>query len=165
MNALLRISPSAVTATIDEIAKVSDGQREAAAFWLGPTGTLATRTIVIPAGRGVVLQPLSLRISEEWMNLLGQLCDLTGQIILGGVHSHPEGAFYSGIDRDGFFHAPDFVSVVLPNYGKTDLAAAETDWGVYVGLPWGEWKASRWGSAVALEDELWFKLETLRLPK
>jgi proteasome lid subunit RPN8/RPN11 len=166
MSPLLRISSDAVAATIDELAKVSDSRREAAAFWLGPTETLTTQTIVIPEGRGVLLQPLSLQISEEWMNLLGEFCDSTGQIVLGAVHCHPEEwSAYSEIDADGFFHAPDFVSVVLPNYGRTELAVADTAWGVYVGRPWGAWRPSRWTREVAVEDGFRFEVRTLRLPE
>jgi len=162
MSTLLRISRSAVAATIYEVAKVSDCWREAAAFWLGPSETLATQTIIIPQGRGVVLRPLSLQISEEWMNLLGEFCDQTGQVVLGGVHCHPEDwSSYSEIDADGFFHAPDFVSVVLPNYGKTELAEADERWGVYIGLPWGHWRRSHWQREVAIADDAPFEVRTL----
>lgn len=165
MTKLLRISAPAVAATIEEVARVSDGRREAAAFWLGPSDTLEVQTIVIPSGRGVSLQPLSLQISEEWMNLLGEFCDTTGQIALGGVHCHPEAwSDYSEIDADGFFHAPDFVSVVLPNYGRTELAKA-TQWGLYVGLPWGQWRPSRWDSEVDIGQDTTFEVQTLRLPE
>lgn len=166
MSYLLRISEEAVAVTIDKVASVSEDRREAVAFWLGPRDTLAVQTIVIPFGRGVVLEPLSLRISEEWMNLLGEFCDATEQIVLGGVHCHPESwSGYSEIDADGFFHAPDFVSVVLPNHGKTELPEANETWGLYVGLPWGQWRRSRWGREVSIDNGIHFEIQTLRLPE
>ena len=99
------------------------------------------------------------------MNLLGEFCDETNQIVLGGVHCHPEEwSAYSEIDADGFFHAPDFVSVVLPHYGKTDIARADEDWGLYVGLPWGAWRSSHWNEEVALEESADVSVRRLRLP-
>src|SRR5438309_7303660 len=110
MTPLLRISNGGVAATIDEIAVLSDGVREAAAFWTGDRANLRVRTVVIPEGPGVVFRPLSIHISEEWMNLLGEFCEETKQIVLGGALCHPEEwSAYSEIDDDGFFHAPEYV--------------------------------------------------------
>lgn len=162
---LIRISTAAVAATIQQVASASDGRREAAAFWLGSPENSSVKTITIPAGEGVELYRRSLRMSEDWMNLLGEFCDSSQQVVLGAVHSHPEEAFHSEIDSDGFFHAPDFVSVVVPNYGNTALANADSEWAVYVGLPWGKWRSSRWGTEVLLVEGLPFALRTLRLPK
>lgn len=166
MTPLLRISPAAVVATINQLRALSAGGRESAAFWIGSREDLQVQAVVIPEGRGVVLRPLSIQISEEWMNLLGEFCDSTGQIVLGGVHCHPEGwSAYSEIDADGFFHAPDFVSVVLPHYGRTNLADADRDWGVYVGRPWGAWRRSLWSEDVAIEGSPEVEIHKLRLPE
>jgi len=164
VSPLVRISPAAVSKTVLELDKRSSGRREAVAFWLGSPESLAVQTIAIPTGRGVVLERRSLRLSEVWMNVLGAFCDRSGQIVLAGVHCHPEDAFYSEIDSDGFFHAPDFVSIVLPRYAKTALENAESEWAVYVGLPWGKWRRSRWGIEVSLVDPLPFELQTLSVP-
>ena len=100
------------------------------------------------------------------MNLLGQLCEETNKVVLGGVHCHPEQwSGYSVIDADGFFHAPDFVSVVLPHYGHTEIACADDEWGLYVGEPWGAWRRSRWSQEVAVEGSANVPLRRLRLPE
>lgn len=163
MSHPLRIASMAVKETIGAVERSSSGKREAAAFWLGSPTALTVETIVIPTGRGVIFEPFSISLSLEWMNLLGEFCDSTSTVVLGAVHCHPARAFYSEIDRDGFFHSPEVVSVVLPNYAKTELAEAATEWGIYIGLPWGLWRPSTWEMAVTLDETLEFGLRVLEL--
>lgn len=145
MSPLLRLPMGALTRSIDAIQRVGDGEREVALFWLGDTESLTVRTVVLPTGPGVLWQPLSLRLNEAWMYTLAQRCEELDQVVLGAVHSHPEAAFMSEIDRDAFFHGPDCVSVVVPAYGRTTVADAATSWAVFVGERDNAWRRGRWG--------------------
>ena len=108
-----------------------------------------------------MFRPRSVHISTEWMNQLGELCDESDQVVLAGLHSHPLMAFHSEADSEGFLHAPDFVSIVLPYYGATTLDVADAEWAVYVGLDGGSWRSSSWSSVVNLDPALCFNAQTL----
>ena len=144
MSHLLRVSRESLDQTVAEIRAAGAGEVEAAVFWLGSLGTLEVDVIVRPSGLEVEQDPLALRISERWMVRLAETCERLDRIVLGAVHSHPEAAFFSYVDADGFFHAPDCISVVLPSYGNTTVESARTDWGLYVGLPGNRWRPGRW---------------------
>jgi hypothetical protein len=150
MSVLLRLPRGLAERSLDAIRSVGAGERETALFWLGDASTLIADTAVLPAGGGVRWHPLSLRLSESWMLALAELCDQRSQIVLGAVHSHPETAFMSLVDRDAFFHAPEFVSVVVPSYGRTRLADAASTWGVFIGTPGNRWRTGRWGGEIEL---------------
>ena len=157
----MKVSPSCVKATIEAIATTGNSGWEGAAFWLGPASTLQVQRVVIPGGEGVVFGPKSIQISTEWMDQLAEICEESGQVVLAGFHSHPSAAFHSEVDSEGFLHAPDFVSIVLPYYGTTSLAAADAEWAVYVGLEWGDWRYANWNSVVSLDPALCFAIQTL----
>lgn len=157
MTALVNVAPACVKATLGFIA--ASGQRglEGAALWLGSTSDLRVQTVVIPTGPGVSFKPKSVQLSAQWMDALGAVCDELDQVVLAGVHSHPWAAFHSEVDNDGFLHAPDFVSIVVPRYGATDLVEADAEWAVYVGLPEGHWHSSSWSLAVNLDPAASFE--------
>ena len=161
MSALVNVSPSCVKATIEAIATTGNSGWEGAVFWLGPASTLRVQRVVIPGGEGVVFGPKSIRISTKWMDQLAEICEESGQVVLAGFHSHPSAAFHSEVDSEGFLHAPDFVSIVLPYYGTTTLAAADAEWAVYVGLEGGNWRSANWSSVVSLDPALCFSIQTL----
>jgi hypothetical protein len=150
VTGLLRIPSRAVEHSLELIRGVGEAHREVAVFWLGSPSTFFVDTIVLPVGRGVQWNRLSLRLSEEWMVVLGEVCERRELVVLGAVHSHPEAAFFSAIDRDAFFHAPDCVSVVLPSYGATAMVDAAQRWGVFVGLPFNQWRPSTWEAEVSI---------------
>ena len=89
--------------------------------------------------------------------MLADHCDAHEQVVLAGLHSHPSAAYHSEVDDLGLLHAPDFVSIVLPNYGFTTLDEAPTSWAVYVGVEGGSWRQSSWASAVRLDAALEFQ--------
>lgn len=148
MKPLIRVPLAAVESSVDTVGRVGLGAREVAVFWLGDAATLTVTTVVLPVGPGITWESLHLRLDEAWMLRLAELCDKLDVIVLGGAHSHPADAFMSGIDRDAFFHAPDFVSVVLPDYGRTRIEDATTTWAVYAGLPGNEWRQGSWAGDV-----------------
>ncbi len=148
MSALVRVPEGAITATLGAIQRAGEGRRESAAFWIGRADTLVVDTVVLPLGDGVSCQPRSLRLSETWMVALAALCERRDAVVLAAVHAHPDEAFFSPVDRDAFFHAPDCVSIVLPSYGYTSTADAEARWAVFVGLPRNGWVRRRWQDVV-----------------
>ena len=150
MTPLIRLPIAAVEASLASILRVGSGSREVALFWLGSNETLTVSTVVLPVGPGVQWGSLSVHLDEAWMLRLAELCDDLDVIVLGAVHSHPMGAFMSGIDRDAFFHAPDFVSIVVPDYGRTTIQDAPNAWAVFAGLPRNGWRAGSWGREVAV---------------
>lgn len=150
MTPLIRVPIEAIEASLEAIQRIGAGTREVALFWLGDVETVAVATVVLPVGPGVQWEPLSLRLAEAWMLRLAELCEELGVVVLGAVHSHPVAAFMSGIDRDAFFHAPDFVSVVIPDYGRTRVEDAASTWAVFVGLPGNGWRAGSWGDEVEI---------------
>lgn len=152
MSELVRLPIGAIERSLDAIRRVGAGWREIALFWLGSPDDLVVDLVVLPTGPGVRWDSLSLRLSETWMLALAELCDERGVVVLGGVHSHPEAAFMSPVDRDAFFHAPDFVSVVVPSYGATNVRDAPDRWAVFVGLPENDWRRGRWDVDIALLD-------------
>ena len=154
MSALLRISTVGVDRTLVALREAGGGRHESCAFWLGDATRADVTRIVIPQGPGVVLRPLSIRISEAWMDRLGDLTDESGLVVLGATHTHPETAFFSPIDSDAFFHAPGCVSVVVPNYGASRLDEADRAWGTFIGLPWNQWRPSRWSDEVEIDERL-----------
>ena len=157
----MNVSPSCVKATVEVIAAMGNSGVEGAAFWLGSASNFQVQRIVIPSGDGVVFGPRSIQLSTEWMDQLGVLCDESSQVVLAGLHSHPLMAFHSEVDSEGFLHAPDFVSIVLPHYGATTLDVADTEWAVYVGLDGGIWRSSNWNTVVSLDPALCFTMQTL----
>ena len=161
MKVLLSVSPSCVTATVEAIALMGECGTEGLVFWLGPVSTCEVEMAVLPAGDGVVFRPRGVQISAEWMDKLGRVCEESGLVILAGLHSHPWSAFHSEVDSEGFLHAPDFVSIVLPNYGATTLVKADSEWAVYVGLEGGDWRPTHWSSVVTLNSELSFTIRAL----
>lgn len=161
MTALVNVSPSCVRATVEVIAAMGNVGLEGAIFWLGSASSLQVQRVVIPRGDGVVFGPRSVQISTEWMDQLGGMCEESGQVVLAGLHSHPSVAFHSEVDSEGFLHAPDFVSIVLPNYGATTLAEADAEWAVYVGLDGGAWRSSDWSSVIRLDPALCFTIQPL----
>ncbi|MEA2677352.1 MAG: hypothetical protein QOJ81_1493 [Chloroflexota bacterium] len=152
MTQLLRVSEATIWKTVHAIREAGAGDREAAAFWLGRVDRLEVDMIVVPTGPEVELFPLALRISEQWMVRLANLCEKTGRIVLGAAHSHPGEAFFSYVDADGFFHAVDCVSVVLPAYGDTTWANARSDWALFVGLRDNEWRPGSWDDDIAMGE-------------
>ena len=153
----MNVAPACIKATLGVIA--ANGQRglEGAALWLGSTSDLRVQTVVIPTGYGVSFKPKSVQLSAQWMDALGAVCDELDQVVLAGVHSHPWAAFHSEVDNDGFLHAPDFVSIVVPRYGVTDIVEADAEWAVYVGLSNGRWRSSSWSAAVNLDPAASFE--------
>jgi hypothetical protein len=148
MMPLIRVPIGAVESSIDAMERVGFGAREVALFWLGDAATLTVSAVVLPVGRGVVWESHHLHLDEVWMLRLTDLCDKLDVVVLGGVHSHPLDAFMSGVDHDAFFHAPDFVSVVLPDYGRTSIEDATRSWSIYAGLPGNEWRPGSWADDV-----------------
>ena len=161
MTALVNVAPAGVRATVEAIAAKGRYGLEGAALWLGSASNLQVQTVVIPTGDDVLFEPKSVQISTRWMEFLGGICEASGQVVLAGVHSHPSAAFHSEVDSDGFLHAPDFVSIVLPHYGATTLAEADGEWAVYVGLYGGRWRSSSWSSVVGLDPALCFMVRVL----
>lgn len=157
MSALVNVAPACVQATLGVLASNGRLGLEGSALWLGSTSDLRVQTVVVPAGPGVSFEPKRVQLSVQWMDALGAFCDEIGQVVLAGVHSHPWTAFHSEVDNDGFLHAPDFVSIVVPRYGVTDLAEAKSEWAVYVGLPNGRWRSSSWSLAVELDPTASFE--------
>ena len=157
MTPLVNVAPACIEATLGVIAANGELGLEGTALWLGSAADLRVRTVVIPAGDGVWFQPKSVQLSAQWMDALGVVCDELDQVVLAGVHSHPWTAFHSEVDNDGFLHAPDFVSIVVPRYGVTGLAEAESEWAVCVGLPNGRWRSSSWSAAVNLDPAASFE--------
>jgi len=155
---LLVIDPKAIAATLTALREVGGLAVESAAFWLGDATTMRVRAIIVPSGPGVRFDPLSIRIAERWMMALDRYCVEHDVVVLGAVHTHPETAFFSAIDADGFFHAPDCVSVVLPAYGATHVDEASSRWAIYVGLPFGAWRDATWMDTVRVEDDAPFEL-------
>ena len=153
MTALVNVSPACVQATLGAIAAKGQLGLEGAVLWLGSASDLTVRTVVIPTGDGATHRPRGVALSAQWMGALGAVCDERDQVVLAGVHSHPWGAFHSEVDDDGFLHAPDFVSIVVPHYGATVLTEAGTEWAVHVGLPNGRWRSSSWSTAVSLDSD------------
>ena len=151
MSSLVNVAPSCVQTTLGVLAANGKLGLEGAALWLGSTADLRVRTVVIPAGPGVSFGPRSVQLSAQWMDALGAVCEELDQVALAGVHSHRRAAFHSEVDDEGFLHAPDFVSIVVPRFGATDLAEAESEWAVYVGLRNGRWRSSSWSVAVNLD--------------
>ena len=158
MTTLLTVAPACVQATTEEIAAKGKLRLEGVAFWLGSVSDLQVRTVVVPTGKGVKLGPRGVHLPAEWMSLLGEVCEESGQVVLAGIHSHPFDAFHSEVDSEGFLHAPDFVSIVLPHYGLTSLDEAEDTWAVYVGLHGGLWRPSSWREAVCLDPAVRFEI-------
>lgn len=148
----IRLGRDALATTLDEILRIGEGRREAAVLWLGDRTDLLTRVVCVPEGPGVEWRPLGLRISEEWMDRLGAVCDQRDLVVLGAAHSHPVAAFFSPVDEDGCIHAPDLVSVVIPNYGLTTIAEASRTWSVSIGLPFGRWREGSWQDEIVLEE-------------
>jgi proteasome lid subunit RPN8/RPN11 len=136
---------------------------ESAAFWLGDAATMRVNAVIVPSGAGVTFEALSIRISERWMMALDRYCVEHDAVVLGAVHTHPQDAFFSGIDADGFFHAPDCVSVVLPAYGTTRMDEASSRWAIYVGLPLGGWRQATWTDTVRVKADLPFDLMPLAI--
>ena len=163
MSALLRISSRGVDKTLVALREAGSGHNESCAFWLGDPTTARVERIIVPHGAGVVFRPLSITISEAWMDRLGALTDETGLVVLGAAHTHPDTAFFSPIDADAFFHAPDCVSVVVPNYGGSTLTEADGAWGTFVGLPFNEWRASRWSDEVVTDETLDHEVQRLSI--
>lgn len=157
MSHLLSVSPACIRATLEAIAARGHEGLEGTAFWLGSVATLEVEGLVVPRGQGVWHGPRGLQISAEWMILLADHCDNRENVVLAGLHSHPHAAYHSEVDDLGLLHAPDFVSIVLPNYGFTTLDDAPTDWAVYVGVEGGAWRQSSWASAVRLDAALEFQ--------
>jgi hypothetical protein len=147
---LIRVPVGAIEQSLAAIQRVGRGDREIALFWLGDAASLTVDTVVLPRGPGVRFEPMSLRLSETWMLGLAEMCDDRGVVVLGAMHSHPGAAFMSEIDRDAFFHAPDVVSVVVPDYGRTAIEDALTAWAVFVGLRGTGWRAGTWGGDLEL---------------
>jgi proteasome lid subunit RPN8/RPN11 len=150
MTALVRVPAAAVEASLDAIGRIGAGTREVAVFWLSNAASLEVSVVVVPAGRGVHWGPRSIHLDESWMLRLAECCEERELVVLGGVHAHPEAAFMSWIDRDAFFHAPDFVSVVVPAYGRTDITDAFETWVVFAGLPGNRWRPAAWGDDVCV---------------
>ena len=165
MTSLLTIDPAAVDETVRLLDVRGERRVETAAFWLGDPGTTEVTVVVIPTGSGAEFGPLRLRLTERWMIALDRVCEQRGIVVLGAVHTHPDHAFFSGIDADGFFHAPDCVSVVLPRYGATSLLEAATKWAVFVGLLFGEWRAATWDDVVILRDGITYEVIHLEAPR
>lgn len=152
MTPLIRVPIGAVEASVDALSRVGHGAREVAVFWLGEAVTMRVSTVVVPVGPGVTWGSRHIHLDEAWMLSLADLCDSLSVVVLGGVHTHPADAFMSGVDRDAFFHAPDFVSVVLPDYGRTRINDATGSWAVYAGLPANEWSRGSWADDVEVVD-------------
>ena len=161
MTALVNVAPACVQATLGVIAANGQLGLEGAALWLGSASDLRVQTVVIPTGDGVAFESRGVQLSARWMDALGAVCDELDQVALAGVHSHPLAAFHSEVDNDGFLHAPDFVSIVVPRYGATVLNEADDEWAICVGLPNGRWRSSSWSSAVNLDPTLCFGNQVL----
>ena len=151
MTARVNVGPACVQATLGAIAAKGQLGLEGAVLWIGSASDLTVRTVVIPTGDGATYRPRGVALSAQWMDALGAVCDELDQVVLAGVHSHPCGAFHSEVDNEGFLHAPDFVSIVVPHYGATVLTEADAEWAVHVGLPNGRWRSSSWSTAVNLD--------------
>jgi hypothetical protein len=149
---LLTVSEKTISRTVATIRDAGAGEREAAVFWLGRLDTLEVDMVVLPTGPDVDQFPLALRIGEPWMVRLAAFCNQTDRIVLGAVHSHPGEAFFSFVDADGFFHAVDCVSVVLPRYGKTTWSEARSDWALFVGLRDNKWRCGSWDDDIAIGE-------------
>ncbi len=150
MTPLIRVPVEAIEASLEAMQRVGASAREVALFWLGDIDTFDVTTVVLPVGPGVQWEPLSLRLGEAWMLRLAELCDELGVVVLGAVHSHPVAARMSGIDRDAFFHGPDCVSIVIPDYGWTSIEDAAMSWAVFIGLPRNGWRPGSWGDEVEI---------------
>lgn len=112
----LTLADTAVALTQGELRRLSDGRREAFAVWAGrPQGNSALISHVItldcPAGRDRLTVPSDTRAE------LAAALRREKLLVFADLHTHPEMAFLSDVDRARPFSSrPGFYAVVIPDF-------------------------------------------------
>jgi hypothetical protein len=131
-----RIVRSAISDSLEEIR--NDGQKgdEGIVLWLGRDegDVVEVSHLVRLRGPGVEKRPDLIHIHSSLMNEVADLAIEREVRLVGQVHSH--GPFYaldlSERDIEYGVHAPQYLSLVAPDYG--DTASPIHSWGVHIFL-------------------------------
>ena len=90
-------------------------------------------TIALAEEPGISRGSGLLRVSEDWMLELTDLCAEREEFIVGHMHSHGTSAFHSETDEHHIFHAPGCFSLVVPSFAQTTESRTPASWAVLIG--------------------------------
>ena len=98
---------------------------ESTAYWAGSvSGDTATiTTIIVPIGPGVRMHRLQVRVSDRLVAAIDAMLDPPYRVLLAQVHTHAGEAFHSAVDDAYGIDTLGFISVVVPDFGRSELAA------------------------------------------
>ena len=126
---------AALDASYREMARDGQAGTEGVALWLGNREASTGRIthVVGLRGPGVLKRRDLLRIEPWLFNDLADLLLELGVCLVGQIHSHPPGCStdLSPTDREYGIKAPDYLSLVAPDFAARPTACVE-DCGVHV---------------------------------
>ena len=98
---------------------------ESTAYWAGSVSddTAAITTLIVPIGPGVRMHRLQVRVSDRVVAAIDAMLDPPYRVLLAQVHTHAGEAFHSAVDDAYGIDTFGFISVVVPEFGRGDLAA------------------------------------------
>jgi proteasome lid subunit RPN8/RPN11 len=134
---LWRIPEAVIQQSLSEMACDGVKDHEGIVLWLGKdTGEIAEVTHLIRL-RGPLVEKRRdfINIDPVLLNDVADVAIEQGLRLVGQVHTHGPGyrLDLSETDRDHGIQAPSYLSLVAPDYGRTDTPVH--DWGVHVFMP------------------------------
>lgn len=126
---------------------------ESIAFFLARRDSpSAASTLVTAEEPGIERTPFFVRLSERWVLSLTDLCDERDEFVAGQMHAHGTSAFHSETDDHHLFHAPGVLSLVVPNFARTERDKSPSKWAGFVGLPGGLFGEIELSTAIDISD-------------
>jgi hypothetical protein len=114
---------SAIGATIAAVQRPGRDGKEGGVFWIGTRGqTSVVRSVVIPAGEGVVEAADFWQVTPEVFGAVSRWASERAWSLLGICHTHGDGipARLSPQDRAHLVRAPGVLAVVIGSAGRED---------------------------------------------
>jgi hypothetical protein len=130
-----RMPRSVLDSSLEEMARDGVQGNEGIMLWLGhrDEGVVEITHLVALRGPRIIKEPDFLSIGPELLNEVTDLGIEFGAHLVGQIHSHFSAEFLdlSHTDRTYGIHAPNYLSLVAPDYGM-NLATSINDCGVHV---------------------------------
>lgn len=130
-----RMPRSVLHSSLEEMARDGVKGNEGVMLWLGrrDEGVVEVTHLVALRGPGIIKEPDFLSIEPELLNDVTDLSIELGAHLVGQIHSHFSAEFLdlSYTDRTYGIHAPNYLSLVAPDYGMNP-ATNINDCGVHV---------------------------------
>jgi hypothetical protein len=149
----LAIPSALVAAALEDLENFGAQRCESIAFFLARRESPGVASAVVTAEEpGIERSPFFVKLSERLILALTDLCDEREEFVAAQIHAHGIDAFHSDTDDHHLLHAPGVLSLVVPNFARTEEDKSPAAWAGFVGLPNGLFEETTASTAVEITE-------------